>query len=205
MRIIVFILSFLLIGGAFNTMAHADRYYFYKEEGKQLKKDARFDTYWFEDVRKKFPGIEMRFNLPRRRNNSSTKIATGITLLAKSDSKYFFVIQRLSVRNDKKRLPLYMHLEGMTPSQPFYERITAYESIDGIIQTKKAIEVIGQQRILNSLYPEFYFNVATLPKHLYLDYKFTIRKEDSPEKTFEGTIPLELTHYDESLWEVFWK
>ncbi|MBI4000011.1 MAG: hypothetical protein HY351_05280 [Candidatus Omnitrophica bacterium] len=204
MRIVLPILTFFLIVFIFSPMAHADRFYFYKQADKTLKKDARFDTHWFEDVREKFPGVEMRYNLPRRRQNNTDEVASGISLVAQSNDMYYFSIEKTVIRGNEKVYPLYMYLNNITQVHPLYEQITAYESVDGRIRTKNEISVVGGDRMQNSLYPEFYFRVAPLPQNLYLDYKFKIRKEGGSEEVFEGTIPMELTSYSIGLWEKIW-
>lgn len=205
MRIILPLLSFFLVTVTFSPMAHADRIYFYKQADKTLKKDARFDTHWFQDVREKFPGVSMRYNLPVRRSNKSDEISTGISFVLQSDETHYFSIDEFAIRSDEKIYSLRTtDVRNITPDFPRYDQITAYESVGGKVRTKYEIKVDKRDAILNALFPGFYFDVSPLPKRLYLDYKFKIQKEGGPAEVFEGTIPMELTSYSIGLWETMW-
>ena len=191
----------LLFSLTMAAWADTDTFYFYKEAGKKLERGARFGGYNLIEVKRKFPDLDVDSLLPKKRSNEKNELDLDITVSVHSDATYSFFIENLSVRNEQNIYHLRAPTRNITPANPRYRELTANESVQGHIKSKYEVQIGRKISYMDS----FLFDVSPLPKRLFLDYKFRIRKEGGPEEVFEGAIPLELTSYTISLWEKIWR
>ncbi len=203
-RIIFLSILFLILLVTFSSQAMAEKYYFYKEVGKKLPRGQRYDSSVIEVATRRFPNVILNLDLPKKYSNSGNRVKLALVCALSPnvavEEKYKVSIESFALRDSSKTYPLSpgYSTTNILPEDPLYRKLTAYEMIDGKIRTKYEIEVTAD----DSLMPSFVFEAPeSLPSHLFLDYKFRIRKEGGPEEIFKGTISMELASYNVGWWE----
>ena len=203
----------------FSSNAMAEKFYFYKEAGKNLKRGARFDIHEFLNIQQRFPDLKINVLLPEMWSfiqlqdsdyYKREQLHLSFTIVPHSEDVYYFSVDRLAMRDEKSRLyPLNLPGPDVTKLTELakqnlgpirVKRLFQNASVEGVIKSKYEVEVTKQ----DSYMPSFIFEADPFPGRLYLDYKFRIRKEGGPEEVFEGTIPMELSSYNVGWWEKMW-
>jgi hypothetical protein len=199
-------------------MAHAEKFYFYKEEGKKLPKGQRYDSHYIPNIKNKLPGgLFVSFALPGEPRDTHNELTMSFSCVvdprADDQSTYLFFIEDLGIRDGEGEIyPLQRsHIpKNLIPvDSTEYKKLTlptqrrqkvygAAESVQGKIQSKYELDVYQGE----SYNEQLTFNASELPKHLFIDYTFRIRKdgEETPH-ILKGTIPLERASYHVSFWE----
>jgi len=207
MRGLKLIMLLVVLGGIVSPIAHAERFYFYKEAGKQLERDTRIDGYDFPAIREQLSDVYLALDFPKRRSNEKDELDLSLSFAVRSDATYYFFVEELAVRNEQQIYFLHQR-DDLTKFSPLalknmgeerVKRKFQNESLDGHVKSKYEVAVKSKPSLMQT----FVFKASPLPKRISLDYKFRIRKEGGPTEFFEGTIPLERTSYNVGWWEKF--
>ncbi|GEM_PF-3755332 len=193
-RALVMMVATILLFG-FSQMGLAETFYFYKRSDVKLPKNQRFDFFPISGAKDAFPNLVFHLNIPKKYSNEKDVVELGISCAVHPESNdlshYWFFIESLSIRDENK------HYDLKVDSGP-------RESIlyDGIkVKSTKEQEVFRSSTVMNSYAVALIFHANPLPKRLFMDYKFKVRKEGEAPQVFEGTLPLELASYNVGWWE----
>jgi hypothetical protein len=194
-------------------MAHAEKFYFYKEEGKKLPKGQRYDSHYIPNIKNKLPGgLFVSFALPGEPRDTHNELTMSFSCVvdprADDQSTYHFFIEELVTRDGEGKVyplkidpnPEALTDAGAAKLPPHrVSVIRQNKAVDGRIKSQYPVEVAKGDKTVDI---KLIFNASELPKHLFIDYKFRIRKdgEETPH-ILKGTIPLERASYHVSFWE----
>lgn len=208
----LFTLTFTLT--SWTPMAMAEKFYFYKEAGKQLPKGQDYDSSRILGAEKGIPGgFQIHFSLPKqywrgKRNEVDLSFHAGVKQATDDSSTYLFSVEDLAIRGeDGKPYPLRVDPDpnalteaGAAKLPPYRVKVIRQnQAMDGRIKSQYPIEVAKGDKSADT---HLIFNISNFPKQLYLDYRFRVRKaEEEKPHMIEGTISLERAAYNVSLWK----
>jgi hypothetical protein len=188
----LFILAFIFV--SCTPMAHAEKFYFYKEEGKTLPRGQEYDSVRIIVSERGLPGgFQFRFDLPKQywRGNKEEidlSFGAGVNQTVDDPSTYLFFIEDLGIRDGEGKVYLLgptsapknvialdsAEYKKLSPQVQRREKMLgAVQSISGRIRSNYEVDVYKGE----SFNKQLKFNASDLPKHLFIDYTFRIRKD----------------------------
>ncbi len=194
------------------SMAAAEKFYFYKEVGKELPRGQRYDSHYIPKIKDKLPGgLFVSFSLPGEPRNTHNEFTMSFSCAvdpkSNDPSTYLFFIEDLAIWDGEGMVyllridpnPDALTDAGAAKLPPHRVKVIRQNrTIDGRIKSQYPVEVAMANETVDV---KLIFNASALPKHLFIDYRFRIHKEGGPAEILEGTIPMELVSYNVSWWE----